>query len=75
VSSRTHNGVAKAFGKQIRILRIARGWSQESLADEARMHRTYIWGIERGTRNPSLRHLAKLAIALDVPLRTLFKNM
>jgi transcriptional regulator with XRE-family HTH domain len=39
------------------------------------MHRTYIWGIERGTRNPSLRHVARLAAALGVSLQTLFKNL
>jgi len=75
VPSRNHNGIAKAFGKQVRTLRTARGWSQESLADQAKMHRTYIWGIERGARNPSLRHVAKLADAFDVPLWTLFKKM
>jgi transcriptional regulator with XRE-family HTH domain len=39
------------------------------------MHRTYMWGIERGTRNPSLRHVARLAAALGVPLSTLFREM
>ncbi len=54
------------------MLRTAKGWSQERLAEEAGMHRTYMWGIEQGTRNPSLRHLSRLAAALEVPLRTLF---
>ena len=39
------------------------------------MHRTYIWGIERGTRNPSLRHLKRLADALGVSLQSLFREM
>jgi transcriptional regulator with XRE-family HTH domain len=51
---------------------VSRGWSQERLADEAGMHRTYMWGIEQGTRNPSLRHLTNLAIALGVTLQALF---
>jgi len=72
---RRNNAVARAFGKRIRELRTAHGWSQEGLAGEAKMHRTYIWGIERGTRNPSLRHLARLAVALGVSLQTLFKEM
>jgi len=39
------------------------------------MHRTYVWGIERGTRNPSLRHLARLADALGVSLQSLFNGL
>lgn len=59
---------AKALGKRIRQLRRDRGWSQERLAEEASMHRTYMWGIERGVRNPSLRHLTCIADALGVSL-------
>lgn len=36
------------------------------------MHRTYMWGIERGVRNPSLRHLTNIAEALGVTLAALF---
>jgi ribosome-binding protein aMBF1 (putative translation factor) len=64
--------VAKTLGKRIRHLRQGRGWSQEHLADEAGMHRTYMWGIERGVRNPSLRHLTQLADALGVSIASLF---
>lgn len=53
-------------------LRHARGWSQEKLAEEADMHRTYLAGIERGVRNPSLRNLIKLARALRISLSELF---
>lgn len=38
--------------------------SQEELADEAKIDRTYISGIERGKRNPSIDLLARLAAAL-----------
>lgn len=69
--SKRFDAVAKALGKRIRVLRKGRGWSQEHLADEANMHRTYMWGIERGVRNPSLRHLAQIADALGVTLATL----
>ena len=64
--------VAKTLGRRIRQLRQGRGWSQEYLADEARMHRTYLWGIEQGTRNPSIRHLTRIADALAVPIASLF---
>ncbi len=67
--------VAKALGKRVRALRTARAWSQERLADEAGMHRTYMWGIEQGMRNPSLRHLTRLADALGVPLPSLFDEL
>ena len=39
------------------------------------MHRTYIWGIEQGVRNPSLRHLARLAESLGVSLASLFEGL
>ena len=38
------------------------------------MHRTYMWGIEQGVRNPSVRHLAQIADALGVPIAALFTS-
>ena len=67
--------IAKAVGRRIRQLRMGRRWSQDRLAQEAGMHRTYIWGIEQGVRNPSLRHLARLAESLGVPLASLFEGL
>lgn len=67
--------VAKAVGNRIRDLRQKKGISQEALADEAGMHRTYMWGIERGRRNPSLGHLTRIADALEVPLASLFEGI
>ncbi len=67
--------VAKALGKRIRQLRTAKGWSQEFLANQAEMHRTYMWGVEQGLRNPSIRHLTQIADALEVPLATLFDGL
>jgi transcriptional regulator with XRE-family HTH domain len=58
----------------VRTLRWSKGWSQERLADEAGMHRTYMWGIEQGMRNPSLKHLTNLAEALGVPIQSLFEE-
>jgi DNA-binding XRE family transcriptional regulator len=66
--------VAKTLGKRVRDLRKAKGWSQEFLASEAGMHRTYMWGIEQGVRNPSIRHLTQVADALGVPVRALFEE-
>lgn len=46
-------------------LRKERGWSQEALADEAGLDRTYISGIERVVRNPTITVVERLASALE----------
>jgi transcriptional regulator with XRE-family HTH domain len=63
-----------SFGRQVRQLRKAKGWTQEELGSRAGLHWTYLGGIERGERNPSLINLAKLADALGVPIRELFPH-
>lgn len=55
------------LGKNVRTLRIAAGLSQEELAFRAEMKRSYLSDLERGTRNPSVRALGRLAAALEVP--------
>ena len=55
------------FGKSVRRMRQAIGLSQEEFADRAQIHRTYIGGIERGERNPTLTMICRLADALGVP--------
>lgn len=57
-----------ALGRVIRELRKERDLTIEGLAADADMHTTYLSGIERGHRNPSLSKLCDLAAALDVPL-------
>lgn len=64
--------LAKRFGERLRSLRDAAGLSQERLAHEAGLDRTYVSGIERGIRNPSLQNIGKLARAMRVPIRDLF---
>lgn len=54
------------FGKNIQSLRLAKGLSQEKLAELAELHRTYVGAIERGERNIGLRNVVKLANALEV---------
>jgi transcriptional regulator with XRE-family HTH domain len=48
---------------------MARKVSQEKLADQAGLHRTYVSSVERGERNISLVNIEKLSGALEVPLR------
>lgn len=63
-----------AFGDRVRELRHRLEISQEELADRCGLHRTYVGGIERGERNPSLVNIGRLAEALEVSLRELFGN-
>jgi transcriptional regulator with XRE-family HTH domain len=60
------------FGKHLRELRTIKGYSQERLAEKASLHFTYIGGIERGERNPTLINIEKLADALSISLPELF---
>ena len=54
------------FAENLRRIRIATGLSQETLADRAGLHRTYVSSIERGRRNVSLTNIFLLAEALGV---------
>ena len=61
-------------GGNVRQLRKAKGMTQEQLAFEARLDLTYIGGIERGRRNPSILALARIAAALDADLTELIRT-
>ena len=63
--------VLELFGMQLHAIRQAKGWSQEKLAFEADLDRTYISSVERGHRNISLINIYKLAKALDVTPQSL----
>lgn len=60
------------FGKNVRVAREKKGWSQDRLSEKSELHRTYISGIERGVRNPTIQIAQKIAIALDVDIQNLF---
>ena len=53
-------------GERIREIRLAKGISQEALAHEIGLHRTYVGSLERGERNPSLQVVSRLARLLEV---------
>jgi transcriptional regulator with XRE-family HTH domain len=61
------------LAQRLCLLRTLRGWSQETLAEQAGLHRTYISGIERGERNLGLDNLDKLAQAFGVTVGDLLK--
>ncbi|CAO3456453.1 MULTISPECIES: helix-turn-helix domain-containing protein [Azospirillum] len=58
--------IRQQVGLNVQRIRRTRGWSQEELAFESGLHRTYISGIERGARNPTVTVLKELADALGV---------
>lgn len=61
-------------GKNVRRIRQQRKITQEKLAFEAEIDLTYVGGIERGKRNPSLLVMARIAKALSVPLSRLIQD-
>ena len=64
----------RAFGEAVRALRAMRGISQQGLAQRCGLDRTYISGIERGARNPSLTNILRIADALGVSASELFAS-
>ena len=63
----------RILGTNVRKERKRLGWSQEQLALEAEMKRSYISDMERGLRNPSIKALERLASALQVPAHELLR--
>src|SRR5690349_20856564 len=64
--------VKKEFGAAVRAHRLRLGISQETLAERAELHRTYVTDVERGARNLSLESISRLARALDISIGSLF---
>lgn len=60
--------VRHRLAANMKRLRKERGWSQEALADEAGLDRTYISGIERIVRNPTVTVIEKIGLALQCSL-------
>lgn len=65
----------RTFGVRVRFFRLKLNLSQEELADKCGLDRTYIGGIERGERNPSLKNILVLADALEISPGSLFENI
>ena len=65
----------KSFGQLIHERRKALGISQEELAFRADLDRTYVSGLERGVRNPSLTAIVKVATGLGITTDKLLKGL
>lgn len=62
------------FAANMHRLRVAKGWSQERLADICGLHRTYIGSVERAERNISIDNIEAIANALEVPAHELLRE-
>ena len=60
------------FGKRVRELRRAKGWTQEQLADKAGMEYKYLGAIERGKKNVTIDNIDKIRKGLGVDVYQLF---
>ena len=65
--------VRERFGDAVRACREGQGLTQEALAGQAGIHRTYLSDVERGTRNVSLVNIEKLAAALKTTMAELMR--
>lgn len=57
-----------AFGQAVRRVRMEKGLSQEALADEAGLDRSYLGGIERGEHNLAMVNMVRISTALGIKL-------
>jgi transcriptional regulator with XRE-family HTH domain len=62
------------LGQRIRTLREKRGYSQQKLADGARITQKYLSEVEQGERNASVEVITMLAVALDMPVVAIWDN-
>jgi transcriptional regulator with XRE-family HTH domain len=69
------DNVVRKVGRRIRELRQKKGWSQEKLAEEARLHRTYIGQVERGEKSIGVENLFRIAKALGSSVASVFKGL
>lgn len=66
--------IKQKFGEKVKFFRTMKHWSQEKLALEAGIDRTYLPGIEKGERNVSITVVEKLAIALEIEIKDFFEE-
>ena len=67
--------ILKTIGQRIREKRKSLGWTQEELADNAEIDRSYIGGVERGERNLTIKVLCQICAALGCDVAALTKGI
>ena len=71
--NKSRSETLKAFGRLIRCRRLESGISQEELGYRSSLDRTYVSGLERGVRNPSLTALVSLAHGFSISVSDLME--
>ena len=66
--------IKKVFGRNLRRIRLDKGLTQETLEALSGFDRSYIGGLERGVRNPSLNAIGVLADSLGIPPGAFFEG-
>jgi transcriptional regulator with XRE-family HTH domain len=66
--------IYKRLGQKIKKRRLKLGLSQEELSEKAKLDLTSINEIENGSRNPSVKTVHKIALALKTPISELFSD-
>ena len=64
----------RIFAENLRKARLAKGLSQEDLAELANLHRTYVGSVERAERNVSIDNMERLAASLSLSLSKLLQE-
>ena len=67
--------VNKQLGMRVRYLREQKKMTLEDLSFEANVNKNYLSDLERGNRNPTVKILEKIAVALGITLEELFKGI
>ena len=67
------SSIQAQFCAHLKKLRLQSGLSQEAFADKCGLDRTYVSGIERGVRNPTLEVINVLAQGLEIEIKSLFE--
>ena len=67
--------LTQIIGQRLRTRRQELGYSQETTAEKADLHPTYIGQVERGEKNATIESIAKICIALNYPMEDLFQKL
>jgi transcriptional regulator with XRE-family HTH domain len=65
--------IQKIIGRNVKRIRESKDWSQCKLSEESGLHYTYISGIERGIRNPTVEIIFRISLALNIKPSKLFE--